>query len=134
MSCIDARVETHLPTATSFDVLLVEDEAETRDAMLELLAEEGYASAGASNGAEALSLLEEGKRPSLILLDLLMPVMDGWEFCREMAKKPELSRIPVAILSATGEPHMLPPRGRNAGFFRKPLDLQQLLKAIRIHV
>src|SRR5664279_2998808 len=56
--------------SSTCDVLLVEDEAETRDAMLELLAAEGYEALGAANGLEALSLLENGERPSLILLDL----------------------------------------------------------------
>jgi len=110
---------------------LVEDEAETRDAMLELLAAEGYEALGAANGLEALSLLEKGEKPSLILMDLLMPVMDGWEFCRELAARPACSDIPIAIVSATGQESLLPERKINAGLFRKPFDLVRLLNTIQ---
>ncbi|MEO8587659.1 MAG: response regulator [Acidobacteriota bacterium] len=111
----------------------MEDALETRDAMLELLTAEGYQASAAANGFEALSLLEKGERPSLILLDLFMPVMDGWEFCRQLAARPALSEIPIAIVSATGQDRPLPERKSDAGHFRKPIDLVSLLNTIRRH-
>jgi CheY-like chemotaxis protein len=58
--------------------------------------------------------------------------MDGWEFCRELALRPDLE-IPIAVVSATGQERALPSRKRDAGHFRKPVDLAQLLKTIRIY-
>jgi CheY-like chemotaxis protein len=109
----------------------VEDEDDTRDAMLELLSRESYAALGAANGVEALRLLTRGRVPAVILLDLRMPVMDGWELCRVLQSSPNLAEIPIAIVSAMSEPRGLPERRYDAGLFRKPLDLDLLLKTVR---
>src|SRR5690349_7130370 len=65
-------------------VMVVEDEADAREAMVELIEGEGFAAVGAVLGQEALDILKSGTRPSLILLDLKMPVMDGWGFCEAL--------------------------------------------------
>jgi CheY-like chemotaxis protein len=104
-------------------VLVVEDEAAARAGMEQLLRGAGYDAVGASNGQAALDLLRSGIRPRAILLDLMMPVMDGWAFRREQLRDPHLAHIPVIVLSALhhgwveGIPPTLP----------KPIDVRQLL-------
>src|SRR5574340_1100683 len=86
---------------THGEVLLVEDDAAIRDALRELLEAEGFVVQGAANGREALARLRAGgHRPRLILLDLMMPVMDGWEFRQAQRGDPALARIPVVVLTA----------------------------------
>lgn len=111
-------------------VLLVDDDEWVRDALAELLSLEGFAVDTARNGLEALERLHEGPTPCVILVDLLMPVMDGWQFCAAQSQDPELRDIPVAIVSATGEPLDPPHRVRAAGFFRKPADLKALIATL----
>jgi CheY-like chemotaxis protein len=81
-------------------ILVVEDDELTRESIVELLRESGYAVAEATNGAEALTQLRAHPPPCVILLDLMMPVMSGQEFRREQLKDPTLATIPVIVLSA----------------------------------
>ena len=113
------------------DVLVVEDDRDLRDAMVESLRLENYDTLGAANGDEALGILREGRLPRVIFLDLRMPVMDGWEFCRILEENPTLAEIPIAIVSALREPRRLPERKRDAGLFQKPVDLDVLLGTAR---
>ena len=113
------------------DVLVVEDDRDLRDAMVESLRQENYDTLGAANGDEALGILREGRLPRVIFLDLRMPVMDGWEFCRILEENPTLAEIPIAIVSALREPRRLPERKRDAGLFQKPVDLDVLLGTAR---
>jgi len=85
---------------TSAPILLVEDNADVLDVTRVLLESEGYAVATAVNGADALALLRAGLRPSLIVLDLAMPVMDGWEFRDAQRADPALCAIPTIVYSA----------------------------------
>src|SRR5689334_11479746 len=80
-------------------VLIVEDDADLREMMAQLLTMEGFASTAVANGREALDYLRDGGRPNVILLDLMMPVMDGWEFLREQTRDTVLATLPVIILS-----------------------------------
>jgi CheY-like chemotaxis protein len=104
-------------------VLIVEDERAARTGMEKILALAGYAPVSAANGQEALELLRAGVPASVILLDLIMPVMDGWAFRREQLRDPRLAHIPVIVLSALhhgwveGVPPTLP----------KPINVKQLL-------
>jgi len=113
------------------DVLVVEDDRDLRDAMVETLRLENYDALGAANGDEALGILRKGRLPQVIFLDLRMPVMDGWEFCRVLQESPTLAEIPIAIVSALREPRRLPERKRDAGLFQKPVDLDILLGTAR---
>ena len=113
------------------DVLVVEDDDALREAMVDVLRLENYDAVGAANGDEALAILREGRLPHVIFLDLGMPVMDGWEFCRVLQASPNLAEIPIAIVSALSEPRRLPDRKRDAGLFRKPVDLDLLLGTAR---
>ena len=83
-------------------VLIVDDDSAVRTALKELFETEGYAVAVASNGRAALNHLGAGLRPCVVLLDLMMPVMDGWDFRTEQLKDPALKEIPVFIITAAG--------------------------------
>lgn len=119
-------------TATSGErcpVLIVEDDADLREMMAQLLALEGYRAAAVANGREALTYLEHGHRPDLILLDLMMPVMDGWEFRRRQIQDQAIAGVPVVVLSTLDLA-----RGSELGgtaFLTKPLDFDRLLDLVR---
>ena len=82
-------------------VLVIDDDDGIREGIVDLLEEEGFAAVGACNGLEALNFLAETKRvPSLILLDLMMPVLDGWTFCKVRQGVAMLMQIPVVAISA----------------------------------
>jgi len=83
-------------------VLLVEDDAAIASSLAEALEEEGVKVATAANGREALQMLRGGLRPSAIVLDLMMPVMDGWDFRDAQLRDPALKDIPVVVVTATG--------------------------------
>ena len=82
-------------------VLVVEDDDDVREAMVELLDDRGYDVIAAGNGIEALEQMRTHQELGLVLLDLSMPVMDGWECCENMAKDPRLACVPVVLLSGT---------------------------------
>lgn len=105
---------------------MVDDETDIRQAVSEVLAEEGYEVAAARDGAEALAKAR-AFHPSLVLLDLMMPVMSGWEFRAAQKCDPELSEIPVVVLSAISREEGVDAQG----FLAKPFDLEALLSAVR---
>jgi CheY-like chemotaxis protein len=107
-------------------VLIVEDDEAVREAMREALEEEGYPTLSAADGERALELLAKGPRPRLILLDLMMPVMNGWELLKVLRASAALARIPVVILSsASGSPA---PHGVPS--VKKPISVQSLLRLV----
>jgi CheY-like chemotaxis protein len=116
---------------TSKPILIVDDDKEVRIALAELLEGEGYTVAGAHNGHEALKLMRGGLRPAIILLDLMMPVMDGWDFRSEQRRDPAFSHVPVVIVSASGfSPESIHTQFRPAAYVPKPLEHQRLLDVI----
>jgi CheY-like chemotaxis protein len=120
-----------VPTTTTARcaVLIVEDDADLREMMAQLLSLEGYRAETAPNGRDALRYLERGDRPDVILLDLMMPVMDGWEFRRRQVEDPTIAGVPVVVLSAVD-----PSRAGDLGgiaFLKKPLDFDRLLELVR---
>jgi CheY-like chemotaxis protein len=113
-------------------ILIVDDDATTRAALALLLAAEGYATAEAANGREALLRVHAGGQQQLVVLDLAMPLMDGWEFLRARRLVPELSQTPVIVLSAVGEPHLAAARALGASeVLQKPVEAQDVLDAVR---
>jgi|SRR5262245_16062124 len=110
-------------------VLIVEDDADLREMMAQLLSLEGFQPATVANGREALEYLRDGDAPRVILLDLMMPVMDGWEFRRKQQADPALASVPVIILSALDQTRA---GNLNAkAFLKKPLDFDHLLALVR---
>lgn len=113
------------------DVMVVEDDYAIRETLTELLEEEGYRVTQASNGAEALARLRDVEGPPrLILLDLMMPVMDGWEFRHAIAEDPRLASIPVVVISADHSLDRKVSSMRVQGWLSKPFELGQLLDAV----
>ena len=82
--------------------LIVDDDRSIVDGLGEYLGADGYAVIGATNASEALALLDSGLRPDVIVLDLLMPGMDGWDFRTAQLNEPSLAEIPVLLVSASG--------------------------------
>ncbi|MEO8191749.1 MAG: response regulator, partial [Acidobacteriota bacterium] len=111
-------------------VLVVEDDPAQRDAVCALLELEGFDWAAAGNGREALDLLHAEAPPDLVLLDLSMPVMGGWEFRVAQLADGGLKGIPVVVLSAD-RPSELEQSLRPDGFIRKPIDCGLLIDAVR---
>jgi CheY-like chemotaxis protein len=120
-------------TATSCDrtVLVVEDDDEVRDAITEVLADFEYKAVEASDGAQALQQLRTGsRRPCLILLDVMMPVMDGWAFRAEQEQDPAVKDIPVILLSAHTDVRSAAVQMKAAGFLAKPIAIDVLLETV----
>jgi len=112
-------------------ILVVEDDSAIRQSLAELLEDEGFEVTCAANGAEALSTLAMGAAPSLILLDLTMPVMDGWTFRSAQRSDPSLAQIPTVVLSAGHGADGASVAGLEpAAFFAKPFDLEQLIATV----
>jgi CheY-like chemotaxis protein len=109
-------------------VLIVEDEELVRDAMAPFLEGEGYEVQLAENGREALRCLKTDVLPDIIVLDLRMPVMDGWEFRARQMDDPTLGRIPVVALSADGTAEAVAISAQ--AFLRKPIAATELLATI----
>ncbi|MEO8190372.1 MAG: response regulator [Acidobacteriota bacterium] len=110
-------------------VLIVDDDAAMREALCETLELQGHQCVTVSNGREALDFLRESK-PCVILLDLMMPFMNGWEFRAAQLKDPRVAGIPVLVISA----HLRAEKDEGelaaAGYLSKPLSAERLLKAV----
>jgi len=114
-------------------VLVVEDDPTIREVLVEVLGEHGYHAVGASNGREALDTLASSSgRPCVILLDLMMPIMDGRSFREEQLQKPELSGIPVIVISAHLD-HAVTSDLHAAAYLRKPVRLADVLQSVRAY-
>jgi CheY-like chemotaxis protein len=110
-------------------VMVVDDDQDNRELLLSLLEQEGFVASSAKNGAEAISLLENGLDPDLILTDLLMPVMSGWDLCEALKSKPSWQSIPIIVLCG------MPADKRGTlqvdDAFEKPTDNRRLINRIR---
>ena len=114
---------------TQKEILIVEDDPNIQDVLMLALEFEGYKVVAANNGREALDLLPQ-LNPGLILLDLMMPIMNGWEFVEEIKKLDSYKDIPIVVISAYSE------RAINiecTEFVQKPLELETLLSAVKRH-
>jgi CheY-like chemotaxis protein len=105
-------------------LLIVDDEVAVRDVLTELVSKDGREIVTASNGQEALDRLTKVPHPCLILLDLMMPGMNGWEFLQRKSADPLVADIPTIVLSGSGRPagavHQL----------AKPVDVERLLALV----
>jgi len=114
-------------------ILLVEDDPSIQGAISLLLEREGFQVTCAGNGAEALRLLGAGEVPALILLDMLMPVMNGLEFRAAQHRDPRLAAIPVVVLSATPGAEESDDLPSPSAVMPKPFDIDQLLAVVEAH-
>ena len=115
-------------------VLVVDDDEAIRESLADLLGDEGYRVLTATNGAEALSLLRPPAklRPCVILLDLMMPIMNGQEFYAEQQRDPTLAAIPIVVISADKNV-ALKATGINGEFLPKPVRLDTVLGVLGRH-
>src|SRR5690349_8610854 len=112
-------------------VLVIDDDRDVRDTMRLVLEHGGYVVQTAADGLEGLACLHAAPRPAVVVLDLAMPGMDGWDFSTEKARDPAVASIPVIVVSAppVGRP---PPVGATL-VLRKPVELSIVLDAIAQH-
>ena len=113
------------------EVLIVEDDPEIRTALRDLLADEGCTLVEATNGLQAMEYLKGGSRPRLIILDLAMPIVNGWEFRIAQRANPAFAEIPVVILSARPEKAADIAWMDVVDFFPKPIDVERFLGTVR---
>jgi len=109
-------------------VFVVEDDVDTRDMMGRFLELEGFKVEVAANGKQALDRLNAGMHPCVILLDLMMPVMDGWQFRSKQVLDQCLASIPVIVVSAAGKDRIADIEAD--AYLSKPVDLEQLLAEV----
>jgi CheY-like chemotaxis protein len=115
-------------TAPNRTILLVEDDRDICEVVAQVLAEEGYETITLSNGAEGLAhLRSSAPRPFVVVLDLMLPVMDAWQFRAEQMRDPALADIPVVIFSANPKVRSHADALGAAAVIRKPPDLDELL-------
>ena len=132
--------ETRAPRATvelppqraGGKVLLVDDDYAILDGVSDFLECEGYGVVSASNGIDALNQLRSGLRVDAIVLDVMMPMMDGWDFRAEQLADPSLREIPVVVISAGGfARETLQHQFKTHEVLPKPLDLEGFLRALQ---
>lgn len=118
------------PPSVPRSVLIVEDDADVRETMAGVLETEGFDVHAAREGREALALLRAGVRPDVILLDLMMPGMNGWQLRAEIDRERELAAIPIIVVSAMDPGPDRDRALRAAGYLKKPFNLSALLEAV----
>jgi CheY-like chemotaxis protein len=120
-------------------VMVVDDDEDIRESVADVLEDEGYDVDTVANGREALNLLAKKlpDRPDVMLVDVMMPVMDGWELLAELGRSPELSTIPAVLFTAQSSPPAetagSSPRRATpvAAYLPKPLKIRDLLAMIQ---
>jgi two-component system, chemotaxis family, chemotaxis protein CheY len=110
-------------------ILVVDDDPDILDALSEILEAEGYEVDRARHGQEALARIDQ-RRPDLILLDLMMPVMDGWEFAHALRRREDVGQLPIVILSADRQAGAKARVVGARGFLAKPFELNELLRVV----
>jgi len=111
-------------------ILVVDDDNAIRETLRAILEDEGYRVAVAVNGREALEVLERIGPPDLCIVDLVMPVMNGWELCAELARRPALAPVPVLLVSANSEMEAAPGGLETVHVMRKPISFDRLLEYV----
>jgi DNA-binding response OmpR family regulator len=112
-------------------ILVVEDDRDIRESVTEILEEQGYGVSVAGDGAQALHILAaEPQKPDLILLDLMMPIMNGFQFREEQLKSEAHAKIPVAVLTADGSAREKAAKLKVDAFVKKPLGIRPLLELV----
>jgi CheY-like chemotaxis protein len=115
------------------EILLVEDDDDIRESLTDLLRARGYAVTAVGNGRDALDRLMTGPAPCMIILDLMLPIMDGWEFRAQQMANPSWAAIPVVVMSGVSDGHLHALNLKAADFLGKPIDLERLYKTVELH-
>jgi CheY-like chemotaxis protein len=113
--------------------LVLNDDADTGEAISAILRGGGYDVLHARDGADALAFLRAGARPCIIVLDVMMPVMDGFSFREEQLRDPQLADIPVVVFSAVTDPQVAAARMTTPAYVRVPQDIGRLLEIVERH-
>jgi CheY-like chemotaxis protein len=113
---------------TTSTVLIVEDDPDTREMLGKFLELEGFHVESAANGQQALDKLTDGLRPGVIILDLMMPVMDGWQIRKRQMEDPRFAGIPTIVVSAAGRDRMA--QVTADAYLAKPIDMDELLTRV----
>jgi DNA-binding response OmpR family regulator len=116
-------------TAPRYDVLVVEDDGDIRDQLAVRLRDEGFSVATASDGREAMKLLDESP-VSAVIIDLMLPVMNGWQLVDAIRAHPERQNLPILVITAVSNVDRAPV----GPVFLKPLNVESLVRAVRFHV
>jgi CheY-like chemotaxis protein len=124
LSCPSAR-----PDGPRRVILVVDDDPVVRDLVATLLKTEGYEAVVAGDGLEAFTKLN-GRKPALILLDLMMPRMDGFQFAKELKRRGLQSKIPIVVLTASGLAQEAARQIGAQGYIEKPFDFSTLLEHV----
>lgn len=111
-------------------ILLVDDELDLRECIADFLEAEGYSVIQAENGQAALNLLQQGLKPSVILLDFMMPVMDGKAFCEAFNNDPNINSLPVILLTAAKVPEEKLAQMKIKEQLDKPIQIEKFLESI----
>lgn len=114
-------------------ILVVEDDLDIRETVTEILREEGYAVDAVGDGLEALDYLRRQPAPRLVLLDLMMPGMNGEDLVRVLRGSPTLADIPVAVVSAARDLEERAEKMKAVAFLQKPISLAGLLALVEAH-
>ena len=117
-------------SSISKTVLIVEDDPDSREMFVELLRGAGYSVIAARTGKDAMAFLAVNPPPDVILLDMFMPEMDGWQFRRAQESDPRLASVPVVVVSAVGAAQNSAVRSGAAAFLPKPVTAEDLLNAL----
>jgi CheY-like chemotaxis protein len=120
--------------ASRNSILIIEDDQEIREALEEILRFEGYEVGSVKNGKEGLDYLHKASAPSVILLDMMMPVMNGYQFLAAYQEEPSFSGIPVIVLSADNALEDKLKQFQVRFFLKKPIELERLLELVKQHV
>lgn len=115
------------------DILLVEDDDTIASILAAVLRDQGYTVHRASNGKEALEHLQNEQPPRVILLNLMMPVMNGWRFHEQLRQVPELAQLPIVVLSGVRDLDKKAAALEATDCFTKPYNLKAVLDAVHYH-
>lgn len=115
-------------------ILIIEDDQDIREVLTEILGDEGYDVNVAGNGEEGLECLRQGDLPNLIILDLMMPVMDGFAFRAEQCANATWCDIPVIVMSADGHVAEKQTKVGGVAYLKKPPDLDDIIKTVAKHL